>query len=95
MTQKESKISMSTKYYSELDQSEFLNEKHLAIFRPIIGSLNLLITLGRWGIYYKTNTLSRYGISPRVGQMQVAFRVLCYLRKYPDGKTLFDTKFHK
>lgn len=95
MTIKRYKTPMPAGYHPELDQTEYLNKKHSAIFRSIIGSLNWLIILGRWDIYYATNTLGRFGIAPRSGHMRVVFRKLGYLRKNPDGKTLFDTKFHK
>lgn len=95
MTIKEYKTLIPVTYHPGLDQLDFLNEEHAAIFRSIIGSLNWLITLGRWDIYHATNTLSRYGISPRITHMQAAFRILGYLSKFPDSKTLFDTKFHK
>ena len=84
---------MPQDFHPETDDSPLLNDDDAAKFRSIIGSLNWLITLGRFDVHYATNTLSRFGMAPREGHMKAAIKVLSYLKTFPKGRILFDTSY--
>ena len=84
---------MPQDYHPETDDSPLLNDDDAAKFRSIIGSLNWLITLGRFDVHYATNALSRFGMAPREGHMKAAIKVLSYLKTFPKGRILFDTSY--
>ena len=87
------KTPMAADYHPETDDSPLLSDDDAAKYRSIIGSLNWLVTLGRFDVHYATNTLSRYGMAPREGHLVAAQKVLCYLKTFPKGKILFDTSY--
>ena len=49
---------MADNLHPELDSTPFLTLEQAAIYRSIIGSLNWTVTLGRFDIFYATNTLN-------------------------------------
>ena len=77
------KTPMAADYHPETDDSPLLSDDDAAKYRSIIGSLNWLVTLGRFDVHYATNTLSRYGMAPREGHLVAAQKVLCYLKTFP------------
>ena len=77
-------------YYPELDESEFISEDKITIYKSLLGSANWIITLGRFDIAYATNVLSRYTMKPREGHYLALQRVFGYLRQRPHGKILID-----
>ena len=83
---------MAEGYHPELEESDLLNAEEASKFRSIIGSLNWIITLGRFDIAYATSALSRYGMNPRKGHMIAAHRILRYLNCFPNGKLIIDTQ---
>ena len=82
------KTPMLDHYHPEVDLSSHLDEHDATRYRSIIGSLNWIVTLGRFDIMYATNTLARFNIAPREGHLIAAKRVLGYLKKYPQGRLL-------
>ena len=50
------------------------------------------MALGRFDIAYATSTLARFSTAPRKGHYKEAQRIFSYLRKFPKGKLLIDTK---
>ena len=76
--------------HPEEDLTDLLNDKGATLFRAIIGSLNWVVTLGRFDVMYATNTLARFSMQPRVGHLDRAFRVIGYLKRYPNGRLLVN-----
>jgi hypothetical protein len=87
------KTPMATEYHPEVDDSPFLSNEDAAKFRSIIGSLNWLITLGRFDVYYATNVLSRFSMQPREGHLAAAIRILTYVKTFPKGRIVIDTSY--
>ena len=87
------KTPMAENYHPEIDDSPILSDDDASKFRSIIGSLNWLITLGRFDVHYATNSLSRFSMAPREGHLKAAFRILSYIKTFPKGKILFDTAY--
>jgi len=81
---------MNEEYHPELDDSPLLGEEMASRYRSIIGSLQWAISLGRCDIQYATTSLARYGMAPREGHLQAAFRVLGYLAKFKKAKVIID-----
>ena len=46
----------------------------------MVGSLNWLITLGRYDVHHAASTLARYMMTPREGHLKAMKRVYCYLK---------------
>ena len=70
-------------YSPELDETPLLGPEQHSQYRMIIGSLNWLVTLGRYDIYHAASTMARYGMAPREGHLNATKRILGYLRAYP------------
>ena len=88
---------MLTDYHPELDESDLVSLEDASKYRAIIGSLNWVITLGRFDVQYATSTLARYGMSPRKGHFDASLRVLGYLKKTSEynPKTLVNPTIPK
>ena len=84
---------MAENLHPELDKTPFLTLERTAIYRSIIGSLSWTVTLGRFDVFYATNTLSRFMNAPREGHLQAAERVLGYLNTYIKGRIIYDTAY--
>ena len=79
--------------HPEIDDSPLMDPEGASKFRSVIGSLNWIITLGRFDVSYATNVLSRFSMAPREGHLTNAKRVLGYLKSSAKGKLIFDTGF--
>ena len=82
---------MDIKCHPEIDESPLLEDDMASKYHSVIGSLNWIITLGRFDVHYATNTLSRFSMAPRQGHLDAALRVLAYLKQCPQGRILIDT----
>ena len=60
----EYKTHIDKEYHPELDETAFLDTEFQTRYRSMIGSLNWLISLGRFDIQYCTTTLARYNNEP-------------------------------
>ena len=78
-------------YHAELDDSPLLDPDGISKYRSVIGSLNWILTLGRFDIAYSLSTLSRYNMAPREGHMEALKRVLGYLYVKRNGQIVIDT----
>ena len=87
------KTPMAEDYHPEVDDSPFVSMDDAAIYRSITGSINWLVTLGRFDLAYANSTMSRYNMQPREGHMKQAKRMLGYVKMFSKGKLLFDTSF--
>ena len=57
----------------------------------VVGSLNWLITLGRYDVYHASVTLARYMMIPREEHMKAMQNVFGHLKSYPKFSIKFDT----
>jgi hypothetical protein len=81
---------MEEQYHPELDDSDLLPAKECSLYRGLIGSANLMITLGRFDIHNAVNTLSCFSMTPRQTHRQAMIRVFGYLRKFPNEQITVD-----
>jgi hypothetical protein len=87
---RESKFPMHEGAHPESDTSEYLTPEMATQYRAVIGSLNWVVTLGRFDIMYATNTLARFAMAPRLGHLEGAKRILGYLKKYDEYRILLN-----
>ena len=59
---------MAEDYHPEMEDSPFLSNDDAARFRSVIGSLNWVITLGRFDVNYATSALSRFNMAVTQGR---------------------------
>src|SRR5215210_2548824 len=86
------KTPMGEDYYPELDESELCSPLEASKYRSLIGSANWIVALGCFDIAYTTSTLARYSTVPRQGHYKAAQRIFSYLRHFPKGRLLIDSK---
>src|SRR5688500_14546070 len=86
------KTPMTEEYYSELDETGFCSPLEGSKYRSLIGSANWIVALGRFDIAFATSTLARYSTVPRKGHYKEAQRIFSFLRKFPHGRILIDSK---
>jgi hypothetical protein len=77
-------------YHPELDSTELVGPTQITLFKSMIGTLNWIITLGRFDIAYATMALSRYSMAPRQGHLKAVRRIFGYLHMCPKGRILID-----
>ena len=87
------KTPMPQDYHPETNNTPLLSDKDTSIYRSIIGSLNWLITLGRFDVHYATNSLSRFNMAPREGHLKAATKILSYVKTRPKGRIVFDVSY--
>jgi hypothetical protein len=75
--------------HPELDTSEFLCEDDIQKYQSLIGSMQWLITLGRWDIQTAVMTLSSFRAKPRKGHLLRAKRIYSYIKKFKGFKIRF------
>ena len=75
---------------TQLDDSPFVDAADISKCQSMLGSVNWVLTLGRFDIAYALNTMSRYSMAPREGHFKAMKRVLGYLRATPKGQILLD-----
>jgi len=63
-TFKSQKSPMNHLYHPELDETPFLDQKGVSIFRGLVGSANWMITLGRFDVQYATGANARFSAFP-------------------------------
>jgi hypothetical protein len=83
---------MDPKYHPELDDSSHLSEDMHAKYRMMVGTLNWLVTLGRWDVHYAAQTFARYSQAPRQGHIDALRRVFGYLKHFPKRSTIYDAR---
>eukprot|EP00957_Ditylum_brightwellii_P149861 11413369-Ditylum_brightwellii.AAC.1 len=72
---------MDPNFHAETDDSDFLTGDDISKYRMMVGSLNWLVTLGRYDILYAVCTLARHMMMPRQGHMHVMRRLFGYLQQ--------------
>ena len=78
-------------YHPEVNESPFLIGGDIAKYRMMMGSLNWLITLGRYNVHHASVTLVRYMIIPKERHMKAMQHVFGYLKSYLKFSIKFDT----
>ena len=78
-------------YHPEVDESPFLEGDLVSKYRMMVGSLNWLVTLGRYDVHHAASTLARHMMMPREGHLQAMRRVFCYLKYHPKFAIKYDT----
>ena len=92
--------------HPELDVTEFLDEEGIQQYQSLIGSLQWLITIGRWDIQTSVMSMSSFRAQPRKGHLERIKRIYGYVYRfkhfclrfrtdipdmsYFDGKDCFD-----
>jgi len=89
-TFKSQKSPMNHLYHPELDETPFLDQKGVSIFRGLVGSANWMITLGRFDVQYATGANARFSAFPREGHLEAMKRVFGYAKSYPNAQILVD-----
>ena len=82
------KTPMAEDYHPEVDESPELSPDEASKYRSIIGSLNWIITLGRFDVHYATSILSWFSMCPQEGHRKAALRILSYLNTFPNGRII-------
>eukprot|EP00957_Ditylum_brightwellii_P007651 578355-Ditylum_brightwellii.AAC.1 len=72
---------MDPNYHAKTDESNLLVGDNISKYRMMVGSLNWLITLGRYGMHYTTTTLARHLMLPCQGHMHTMKRAFGYLQQ--------------
>jgi len=81
---------MDPEYHPKLDESRLLCPDDISKYRSVIGSLNWILTLGRFDIAYALSSMSRYNMAPREGHMEAVKRIMGYLLHRQQGQILID-----
>ena len=87
------KTPMEENYHPETDDSPLLDSENASKFRSIIGSINWIITLGRFDVNYAFMSLSRFNMAPREGHMTAACCILRYLKTFSKGQIVLDHSY--
>ena len=74
---------MSPKIHPELDDSKLLDDAGVAQYQHIIGVCQWLVVAGRFDINFAVASLSRFSVAPREGHLELARKIMGYLKKYP------------
>ena len=75
--------------HPELDNSEFLNDTGIQEYQSLIGSLQWLISIGRFDIMTAVMTMSSFRAAPRKGHLDRAKRIFGYVAKMRNSAIRF------
>ena len=78
--------------HPELDTSEFLEEEGISQYQSLIGSLQWLISIGRWDIQTAVMSLSSFRAAPRIGHLDRVKRIYGYIHKFKHFTLKFRTE---
>ena len=71
--------------HPELDTSELCDAKGITDYMHMTGSLQWLISLGRFDVFTATMSMSRYRTAPRLGHLERLKRIYGYVKKMRHG----------
>ena len=77
------KVPLRKDLHPEEDITELCDAPGIREFQKIIGICQWIITLGRIDIQMATSSLGRFLSAPRLGHLELAKKILGYLKKYP------------
>ena len=78
--------------HPELDTTEFLDEEGTSQYQSLIGSLQWLISIGRWDIQTAVMSLSSFRAAPRRGHLERAKRIYGYVCNFKHFTLKFRTE---
>ena len=67
--------------HPELDTSELLDSEGIQMYQSLIGSLQWVISIGRFDIHTAITTLSSFRVAPRIGHLDRIKRIYAYLHR--------------
>jgi hypothetical protein len=67
--------------HPELDTSELCTEEQISQYQSMIGSLQWIVTIGRFDIHTAVMTMSGFRIAPRISHLKRLQRIYGYLSK--------------
>jgi hypothetical protein len=67
--------------HPELDTSELCTEEQISQYQSMIGSLQWIVTIGRFDVHTAVRTMSGFRIAPRIGHLKRLQRIYGYLSK--------------
>jgi len=71
--------------HPEMDDSPLLERDEIRKYQSVLGSLQWLITLGRFDIHSAVTSMSRFAQSPREGHRHRIQRIVAYLKTWKKG----------
>ena len=86
------KSSLEKNDHPELDNSELCNEGQITKYMSIIGQLQWVITLSRYGILAQVMSMSRFRLAPKIGHSERMKRLYGYLAKTKHFAIRYRTK---
>ena len=81
---------MPAESHPEMDVSDILNADEHRDYQHIIGVGQWLVIRGRIDITYAISSLSRFSTCPRKGHLELARKILGYLKKFPKKGIVID-----
>ena len=78
--------------HPELDDTEELDPEGIRKYQSLIGSLQWIVTIGRFDVATAVMTLSRFRAAPRKGHLERVQRIYGYLSKMRHGMIRFRTE---
>jgi Reverse transcriptase (RNA-dependent DNA polymerase) len=67
--------------HPELDTSKLCTEEQISQYQSMIGSLQWIVTIGRFGVLTTVMTMSGFRIAPRIGHLKRLQRIYGYLSR--------------
>ena len=86
---KEYSSPIDEKDHPEIDTSEELDEMGIKRYQSLIGTLQWLVTLGRFDIHLSVASMSSFRSAPRQGHLDRLKRIYGYVKRNPDGAIRF------
>jgi hypothetical protein len=68
--------------HPEINTTDELDQASIKIYQSMIGSLQWVISLGRFDIQTATMTMSRFRTAPRKGHLEQLKHIYGYLRRF-------------
>ena len=78
--------------HPELDTSEFLETEDIEKYQSMIGSLQWLISIGRWDMLTHVMTMSSFRSAPRSGHLKRVMRIYEYACNFKHFKLRYRTE---
>jgi hypothetical protein len=78
--------------HPELDQTKECGPEDIRKYQTMIGSLQWLISLGRFDVFTATMSMSRYRIAPKIGHLERLKRIYGFVKKRKDAAIRYRTE---
>ena len=67
--------------HPELDTSDLLDSQGIQLYQSLIGSIQWVVSIGRFDVHTAIATLSSFRVAPRVGHLDRIKRIYAYLHR--------------